>query len=79
MVPMTDSNELQTSQKSLEDIEEIDKILQELGKWLQKAKFQPMKTGKAEICADAGLPAAAKRLLTALVFKVHSSIDRFRN
>ena len=74
--PMTDSNELQPSQKSLEDIEEIDTILQEFGKWLQKAKFEPMETGKQENCADPGLSAAAKRLLDPSVFKVAGPIDR---
>jgi hypothetical protein len=72
IVPMTDSNELQLSQKSLEDIEEIDEILQELGTMLQKAKFEPGKTEGTENCADDDLPAAAKRLLHALGFKVPS-------
>jgi hypothetical protein len=73
---MADSNDLRTSSRSLEDIEEIDTILQEFGKWLQKAKFEPMKTGKAEDCADPGLSAAAKRLLDPSVFKVAGPIDR---
>ena len=76
IAPMTDSDELRTSPKSLEDIEEIDTILQEFGKWLQKAKFEPMKTEKQENCADPGLPAAAKRLLDPSVFKVAGPIDR---
>jgi hypothetical protein len=79
IVSMANSNELRNSSKSLEDIEEIDTILQEFGKWLQKAKFEPGKMKMTENCADAGLAAAAKRLLAALVFKVHSPIDRFGN
>ncbi|CZR53612.1 uncharacterized protein PAC_03492 [Phialocephala subalpina] len=65
---MTDSNEFQPSQKSLEDIKEIDKTLQELGKWLQRAKFEPGKTEKTENCAE-NMLAAAKPLLDALGFK----------
>jgi hypothetical protein len=34
---MADSNELPFPQKSLEDIKEIDKVLEKLGKMLQKA------------------------------------------
>jgi hypothetical protein len=68
---MSDSNKVQPSQKSLEDIKEIDKILQELGKMLQKAKFGPHKE-RTEICTDPGMPAAAKELLDALGFKVPS-------
>ncbi|KAH9209992.1 hypothetical protein DL95DRAFT_393922 [Leptodontidium sp. 2 PMI_412] len=63
---MTDSNK--PSQKSLEDIKEIDKTLQELGKWLQKAKFEPGKTERTENCAEK-MPAAAKPLFDALDFK----------
>jgi len=65
---MTDPNELPPSQKSLGDIKEIDKILQKLGKMLQKAKFGPHKEG-TEICTDPEMPAAAKELLDALGFK----------
>jgi hypothetical protein len=70
-VPMTDSNELQPSQTSLEDIKEVDETLQRLGKMLQKAKFEPHKEG-TEICIDPGMPAIAKELLDALGFKVPS-------
>jgi hypothetical protein len=45
---MTDSNK--PSQKSLEDTEEIDKTLQELGKWLQKVRFEPAKMENSENC-----------------------------
>jgi hypothetical protein len=68
---MTDSNEVQPSQKSLEGIKEIDKAFQELGKMLQKAKFEPYKE-RTEICTDPGMPAAAKELLNVLGFKVPS-------
>ena len=71
MVPMADSNELPFSQQSLEDIKEIDKALQKLGKMLQKAKFEPHKDG-TEICTDPELPAAAKELLNILGFEVPS-------
>jgi hypothetical protein len=54
----------------LEDFEEIDKTLQELGKWLQRAKFEPGKMENTESCADNAIPAAAKRLLNALALKV---------
>jgi hypothetical protein len=67
---MTDSNK--PSQKSLEDIEEIDKTLQELGKWLQKVRFEPAKMENSENCADSATPAAAKRLLGALGLEVPS-------
>jgi hypothetical protein len=66
---MTDSNK--PSQQSLEDIREIDKTLQELGKWLQKAKFEPGKMERTENCAEK-MPAVAKLLLDALGFKVPS-------
>jgi hypothetical protein len=73
---MADSDELQPSQKSLENIEEIDTILQEFGKWLQKVKFEPGKTKHTEVveevCGDSGLRAAAGRLLKALNFLVPS-------
>ena len=71
MVPMADSNELPFSQQSLEDIKEIDKVLEKLGKMLQKAKFEPTKDGN-EICVDPELPAAAKELLDRLCLKVPS-------
>jgi hypothetical protein len=70
VVPMTDSNDLQPSQKSLEDINEIENTLQELGRWLQRAKFEPGKTERTEICAEK-MPGAAKQLLEVLGFKVH--------
>jgi len=63
---MTDSNEVQPSQKSLEDIKEIN----DFGKWLQKAKFEPGKKEETENCTDNDMPAAAKPLLDALGFKV---------
>jgi hypothetical protein len=69
---MSDSNELQHCQKSLEDIQEIDKTLQELGKWLQRAKFEPGKKERTENCADGDIPAAAKQLLDTLDIKVPS-------
>jgi hypothetical protein len=69
---MTDSNEVQPSQKSLEDIKEIDKTLEDLGKWLQRAKFEPGKKKGTENCTDNDMPAAAKPLLDALGFKVPS-------
>jgi hypothetical protein len=56
----------------LEDIEEIDKTLQELGKWLQRAKFEPGKMENTESCADNAIPAAANQLLIALNLKVPS-------
>jgi hypothetical protein len=62
---MTDLN-----QKSLEGIKEIDKILQEFGKWLQKAKFEPGKMEGTENCADDDMPTAAKPLIDALGFEV---------
>jgi hypothetical protein len=68
---MTDSNDPQPSQKSLEGINEIDKTFQELGKWLQRAKFEPGKTEGTENCAEK-MPAAAKPLFDALGFKVPS-------
>ena len=71
IVPMTDSNEVQPFQKSLEDIKEIDKTIQRLGNMLQRAKFEPHKEG-TEICTDLGMPAIAEELLDALGFKVPS-------
>lgn len=69
LTTMTESNE--PSQKSLEDIAEIDKTLQELGKWLQKAKFEPEKTQRTESCAEK-MPAVVGPLFDALGFKVTS-------
>jgi hypothetical protein len=71
VAPMTDSNEPQHSQKSLEGIKEIDEIIQRLGNMLQRAKFEPHKEG-TEICTDPGMPTIAKELLDALCFKVPS-------
>ena len=65
-------NSNKPSQNSLEDIEEIDKTLLELGKWLQWAKFAPGKMGNTENCADNAIPAAPNRLLNALALKVPS-------
>jgi hypothetical protein len=69
---MTDSNEPHLSQKSLEDIKEIDETLQSLGKWLQKAKFENGKKEGTQNCADPGMPAAATKLLDSLGLKVPS-------
>jgi hypothetical protein len=69
---MTDSNEPHLSQKSLEDIKEIDETLQKLGKWLQKAKFENGKKEGTQNCADPGMPAAAEKLLDSLGLKVPS-------
>ena len=68
---MNDSNELHLSQKSLEDIKDIDETLQNLGKWLQRAKFENGKKG-TQNCTDPGLPVAAVILLNALGLKVPS-------
>jgi hypothetical protein len=69
---MTDSNELHLSQKSLEDIKEINETLQSLGKWLQRAKFENGKKEGTQNCADPGMPAAAAKLLDSLGLKVPS-------
>lgn len=69
---MTDSNEVEPCQKSLEDINEIHKKLEDLGKWLQQARFEPGKKQGTENCTDDDMPAAAKPLLDALGFEVLS-------
>lgn len=72
-IPMMDSNDTQPSQESLEGTIDIDKTLQELGKWLQRAKFEPGKTEGTENCVEK-IPPAAKPLFDALCFKVPSLI-----
>jgi len=70
---MTDLGKPHLSQHSLEDITNIEAILQTLGKWLQKAIFEPAKKERTQNCADHGLPVAADPLLDALgLKKVHS-------
>ena len=69
---MTDSNEPRISQKSLEDVKEIEQILQRLGKMLQIATFEPGRRKGTEICTDPGLRSAAKELLDALGIEVPS-------
>lgn len=70
---MTNSDQPHLSQQSLEDIENVENILQKLGKWLQRAKFEPGKKERTENCADPGLPDEADPLLDALgLKKVHS-------
>ena len=44
--------------------------MQELGKWLQKAKFEPGKMERTENFADGGMRAEAKPLPDALGFEV---------
>ena len=66
---MTDAGGPRFSQRGLEDIENIDDILQEFGKWLQKAKFEDGKKERTENCADPGMPRAAEQLLDALGYK----------
>jgi len=68
---MTDSNELQPSQTSLEDIKEIDKIIQRLENILQTARFEPYKKG-TEIYTDLKMLIIAKELLNILSLKVLS-------
>jgi hypothetical protein len=65
---MTNVDASHLSQQSLEDIENIDGILQTLGTWLQRHKFEPGKKENTENCADPGLPEAAGPLLNALGF-----------
>jgi hypothetical protein len=72
---MTDVGGPNFSQRSLEYIEKIDDILQELGKWLQKAKFEDGKKERTENCADPGMPHAAAQLLDALGYKKVSSLN----
>jgi hypothetical protein len=74
---MTDSETPHLSRKSLEDICKIDKILQTLGKWLQRAKFENGKKEGTENCADDDMPDAAGPLLEALGYsKVTSLIPK---
>jgi len=68
---MTDSNELQPSQTSLEDIKEIDKIIQRLENILQTARFEPYKE-RTEIYTDLRMLITAKELLNILSLKVLS-------
>ncbi|RFU27091.1 hypothetical protein B7463_g9257, partial [Scytalidium lignicola] len=66
---MTDADNPYPPHESLEDITNIDGILQELGKWLQKAMFRDGKRKRTENCVDPGMPDAAKSLLDALGYK----------
>lgn len=65
---MTGSDEAHLKQRQLEDIEGIDDILEDLGKWLAKAKFSTDDKG-VQLCADDGLPKASQQLLIATGFE----------
>ena len=56
------------SHLSQENIENLDGVLQALGKWLQKANFEQGKKDGTENCADPGLPGEAGPFLDALGF-----------
>ena len=75
---MTDLDKPHLSQQSLEDIENIDGVLNTLGKWLQKAKFEEAgKKDKTENCVDPEFLAKASPLLDALGFFKVPSLHRY--
>jgi len=65
---MTGSDEAHLKQRQLEEIEGIQDVLDDLGKWLASAKFGVPDKG-VELCVDKGLPKASKPLLTATGFQ----------